>query len=51
MLRSYVPSFNTLIGYVIGKEREMSNIRIIARSKLSKNQEDAINIRSKIYLK
>ncbi len=51
LLKSYVPSFDTLLGYIIAKERELSNLRIIARSKTSKTPEDALNIRAKIYLK
>ena len=51
LLRSYVPSFDTLLGYIIAKEREIDNIRVVLRSKLSKNPEDALNIRSKLFVK
>lgn len=51
MLKSYLPSFDTLLGYIISKEREISNIRIIARSKMTKSPEDAMNIRAKMYMR
>ena len=44
-------SFETLLGYLIGKEREIINIRILALSKIAKHAEDALSIRSKLYAK
>ena len=49
--KDYSPSPNALFGYVFGKEREVANIRILARSKTAKNPEDALNIRSRLYVK
>jgi len=49
--KDYAPSANALLGYVFGKEREIANIRILARSKTAKTPEDALNIRSKLYTK
>lgn len=45
------PTFEPMIGYILEKEREICNIRILARSKLSKNPEDALNIRSRLFVK
>ncbi len=44
-------SFETLLGYLFGKEREIANVRILARSKIVKNPEDALAIRSRLYAK
>lgn len=49
--KDYSPTTNALFGYVFGKEREIANIRILARAKTTKNPEDALNIRSRLYVK
>ena len=51
MKKDYAPTFSALLGFIIAKEREIANIRILARSKTAKNPEDALNIRSKLYIK
>ncbi len=49
--KDYSPTTNALFGYVFGKEREIANIRILARAKTTKNPEDALNIRSRLYVR
>lgn len=51
MKSDYSPTSNALLGYIVGKEREVANIRILARAKTTKNPEDALDIRSKLYVK
>ncbi len=49
--KEYKPTAGALLSYIFGKEREIANIRIIARSKIIKNPEDALSIRSRVYVK
>ncbi len=50
-LQSKFSTFEPLLGYLVGKEREIINIRILARSKIVKHAEDALSIRSKLFVK
>ncbi|HIK01813.1 TPA: V-type ATPase subunit [archaeon] len=50
LLRDYNPNLKTVLGYIIVKEREMANVRMLVRSKQMKNAEMEVLVRSGMYL-
>ncbi|MAF89262.1 MAG: hypothetical protein CL963_02000 [Euryarchaeota archaeon] len=50
LLRDYNPNLKTVLGYIVVKEREMANVRMIVRSKQMKSVEGEVLVRSGMYL-